>query len=406
MKLESKENAFPEDLEGRLNAVMNIVNSELKSLTLLHLSTEHSLTGGEIHGKVARTLKGKGYLPNQLAFEEYCSCTLYPIGAVAMETVLSESDVRIRTAYRLTSAGSLYGLPITAFSLHWAEEHGSLYSVLGATVSARKTRSPTNKIRILEALAEQERLRAVDIAHELKMNDSTISHNLSALKKSGMIEYYSVSGREGSYVTYEFINSGLPVETIGRKPNMTGEVYGLVKKLKLSDSREISSILKVNHPSNVSVILSGLERQGHLKRVSAWRQGKLSEAQITEKGLEFVRGYISPLKAALADELHLEEMNNKYLVPLLTNEDFFSLMAQKSSTAYSRVSPGINSLSKDERIRQVLSMIKEDRFLFPGDIANTLGVHKETVFAYLRILEKEGLVIGNYEKGRKLFRKK
>ena len=55
-RTEIKKNPFPNDLEGRLDALLSIVNTEFKSLTLLHLDTEHALTKDEIRTRLKKTL--------------------------------------------------------------------------------------------------------------------------------------------------------------------------------------------------------------------------------------------------------------------------------------------------------------------------------------------------------------
>ena len=52
--IEHRENPFPEDLEGRLNAILNVVNTELKALTLLHLD-DTPRSGQEIKARVRET---------------------------------------------------------------------------------------------------------------------------------------------------------------------------------------------------------------------------------------------------------------------------------------------------------------------------------------------------------------
>jgi hypothetical protein len=137
--IEHKENPFPADLEGRLNAILNVTNLELKTITFLHLDSR-AASRTELKARVRRTTGQGIYLPSN--FECYCRKSLYPIGCVAEERVLEETDNTISSGYSLTEAGRKYGLPIAAFSLAYAVDNNqSLFSILGSTNSPRSRRS-------------------------------------------------------------------------------------------------------------------------------------------------------------------------------------------------------------------------------------------------------------------------
>ena len=139
--VERKETPFPQDLEGRLNAVLNVINTELKSVTLLHLD-DTPAEASEIKARIRETI-GMGYLPIEHAFESYCHKTLFPIGTVAEEIIKRETDELVYPAYSLTEAGKRYGRPIAALALKYAVENKqSLFEILGSTISSGKTRAP------------------------------------------------------------------------------------------------------------------------------------------------------------------------------------------------------------------------------------------------------------------------
>src|SRR3989338_6522961 len=87
MKKITEEKSFPEDLEGRLSSVLNSINTELKSVTLLHLDDKPA-DYSEIKSRVRETI-GEGYLPQSFTFQAYGK-TLYDIALVAKETVLKD----------------------------------------------------------------------------------------------------------------------------------------------------------------------------------------------------------------------------------------------------------------------------------------------------------------------------
>ena len=90
MERKIEEKKFPDDLEGRLNALTSAVNTSLKTVTLLHLD-DSPVEAEEIRNRV-RESAGKGYLPSRKSFESYGN-TLHDIALVAKETI-TVSEVR------------------------------------------------------------------------------------------------------------------------------------------------------------------------------------------------------------------------------------------------------------------------------------------------------------------------
>jgi len=116
-----EEGSFPTDLEGRMGAVTNAVNSELKILTLLGMG-DVFVNGRGIRRGI-REIAGRGvYLPDPRAFSDYCLSSLHPMGFAEKEEISTEGKVSI-SGYFLTEAGRDYGLPISAFSLVWGVDN-------------------------------------------------------------------------------------------------------------------------------------------------------------------------------------------------------------------------------------------------------------------------------------------
>ena len=76
--LEERENPFPDDLEGRLNAITNVVNTELKASALLHLDDRY-VDRIEIRSRLRDTVGNGVYLPQYTVFGGYCSKSLLPL---------------------------------------------------------------------------------------------------------------------------------------------------------------------------------------------------------------------------------------------------------------------------------------------------------------------------------------
>jgi predicted HTH transcriptional regulator len=110
---------------------------------------------------------------------------------VAKEEILSDGDITLQTGYRLTGAGLHYGLPIAAFSLVFAVNNNlSLYSVLGPTTSPGDSRSPRNRIKIIEALASNEKT-TTEFFRESLLDNQSVRNHLIQLRKIGILDFDS-----------------------------------------------------------------------------------------------------------------------------------------------------------------------------------------------------------------------
>ena len=337
-----RENPFPSDLEGRLDAILNVVNTEMKSLTLLHLETEHALSGLEIQSKVGRTLQNRGYLVDKQAFQNYCSQSLYPIGMVAIEEILSEGEIILNTGYKITSAGRHYGLPISAFSLDFAVRNNrSMYSILGSTVSKGNSRAPSNRIKILTILAKNG-VSEVEICESLSLDAKSVLDHLNKLREAGLVNFSSVgnSPKSKRVVMYEFVAILNEPQTVSRERALTQQVYQELKKRDKVNPTALAEDLNKSRQS-VSKVLSGLLRQGHAK-FSSWSTDQRSKVSITSKGREFYMQYLVPLMDALSDGPELKRMNADYLLPVMHDSAKFTKLAQQATELYARISPAIN----------------------------------------------------------------
>ena len=357
-----REEPFPEDTEGRLNNLLNIVNTELKSLSLLHLSREHAYTGSELYSKVRQTLQGKGYLPSPVSFSKYCSDTLYPIGTVAKEEIIADNGITRSCAYRLTDAGEKYGLPLAAFALDWAIKHKqSLFSTLGSTISPGKSRAPFNRAKMLEILAETSDITESSLGNRIDISPSAIVTHCRALQRQGLVQFASVgkySEHRGSHI-YEFLNNERKPQTVESRVTLTEQVYTAIKELQRANYHTIAEKVVYPHPSNISRVLSALESQGILKRSSPWIvKEKRSSISITPQGRAFVTLFLSPVKRALSSEHALQELSQSSLSPLMEPE-LLRTHCQEASRLYASVSPNINKKDIHMRIDSLAAWMKK-----------------------------------------------
>ena len=127
--LEHHERPFPQDSDGRLGAFLNVVNTEFKLVTYLHLD-DSPADGSEIRARIKKTIGRGAYFPQERCIEDYGHHTLFPIGLVAEERALF-GEGREARCYRLTEAGRLYK-PLAALTLDYVvETNRSLFKILG-----------------------------------------------------------------------------------------------------------------------------------------------------------------------------------------------------------------------------------------------------------------------------------
>src|SRR3989344_6122040 len=218
----NEEKPFPDDLEGRLAAVVNAVNTEFKTISLLHLD-DVPADKGEIRRRLRETV-GRKYLPKGRAFGGYGN-TFYDVALVAKQTVVrDEGDIQ-SIGYSLTEAGRKFGLPIANSTLRYAvDTHRSMFHVLGPTNSRGNSRAPYNRIKILEELRKVI-LRERDLVAILGLTSSDIQEHLLRLQKIGFVQFESVGSKtKGKFLWRWKGNNEVDVRTVNRRNSTTKKV--------------------------------------------------------------------------------------------------------------------------------------------------------------------------------------
>jgi len=390
-----REEPFPDDLEGRLNAILNVVNTELKTVTLLHLddtpADEH-----EIKARLRETVGKGSYLPDSSNFRAYCHKTLFPIGTVAEEEVIRDTGENVYLGFRLTESGKKYGLPIAAFTLNYIAQTGqSIFPILGNTNSRGKTRAPLNRVKILEALKEKT-LRVTDLEEILGLDSKGILGALNSLAKIGSIQYDSVGELQKGRINiapYMWVGGRNPEEaqTIRHRVTATKKIAKLMSKIKKADHNKIAELTGIASPT-VCPILSGLTKQGILKR-ERWKGREFqSEAKLLDNGRKFLDEYLEPFKDSVSDGQALEEMQESY-EQLMHDSDRFSEYARTAIAVYKQVSPYINKRPRQETNKRIVAYLRKNTGKRPVEIGRVLSLKKPggylTPLVKTKVLRKE-----------------
>ena len=377
--LEERENPFPDDLEGRLNAITNVVNTELKTLTLLHLDDKY-VDGSEIRSRLIDTVGYKIYIPYSRSFRDYCSRSLLSIGTVA------EGDIQIInargssefTGYKLTEAGKKYGRPIAAFTLDYVSKtRKSMFEILGSTMSSGKTRAPLNRIKILEHLGNKGELRLSDLAKIFQTDDYTfIRENLRPLSKTGFVDYNSIGDVKGdNFVIYQWVKGKKPedVKPYVGEPSLTEKVSEALFVMEHLNLEEARILVERKSKSDASDVLSYLVREGFAKRISEFTSDERSRTSLFESGKQFLNGWVEPVKEALQDGDSLTEMQRLY-ESLISDEQRFVDVSRTGIKLYTEISPQINRRPREETNRIIVRYISENLGCRPKEICKSLNL--------------------------------
>jgi len=392
---ERNEKLFPKDLEGRLEVVANAVNTEFKSVTLLHLD-DIPRDYHEIKASIKGT-RGRGYLPNVRVFGRYGD-TLHDIALVAKQTIIRDKADLQTIGYSLTEAGRIYGVPIASSALKWTVDNEiSMYSVLGSTASRGETRSPYNRIRILELLGGSMR-RETDLVELISLRRSCIFAHLIALSKVGFVRFDSVGDLPKGKFTFARVEEKDISEAnlLLNRPDLTRRVIEFVKRTDGEfDSYSIAKAFDYKFLGHISGILCHLERQGFLERIFPWIGGeKLSEVEILDKGRRYLDEFVAPVR---------EHLSCGNAINVSFGDEFGSCVA-RGIELYKKVSPNVNKKNVNQRVEQIKDYLIKNPGATSNDIANNNNLSLYRVRFYLSGLgemlrvEREGNRIGYFIK--------
>lgn len=392
---------FPDDLDSRLNAVLNVVNTELKSATLLHLDNRPA-DKHEIKARVRGTIGRGNYLPGTYCFLAYCRTTLFPIGMVAREEITRDEGDSISVGYSLTDAGRKYGLPIAAFSLRYAVDNDlSLFTILGSTASSGEVRSPIVRARIIKALADKDlseiELKRLSLPHRASFRaiscSSIVINHIIPLQEAGLIDFISESD-DVAGVAIHFVptlKQGTPTP-FRRNTLLTQKVLNHLNLRDSLTSSETASFLGHSRSSDSLNILNHLFRQGFAERskpIGKYSFNNSTLVSLNKRGRLFIDEYLVPVENALTNGTSLNELTEDYKF-FINNPEHFAEVIRGGINLYREVSPKINQRPCDETLRIILAYLHKNPGARPIDIEKDLDISR--VQNHLTPMVKSGSV--------------
>ncbi len=381
-----REFPFPRNLEDRLAAVANAINTELKSAVMINLD-DVPYEASEIRARIRESV-GRGlYLPGTKTFRTYCHNTLVPIGCVVEESIRRETIESVSLGHRLSEAGKRYGRPIAALALQYAAKKGmSLFQILGSTHSKGERRVPFNRIRILEYLDKRRDVsnRKVDLMHETGLGGQNILFALRDLSKIGFVEYDSAGEFLGgkSVIVYHWVqgNKIENVKMVESSRTLTKEAAQLLKESESITSIEAAQRLN-NYSNLLSCIYSGLVRQGFAKREKDFigRQ-KLSDVRIKDEANDFLQ-LLGRMKEILLDRLSEQDCQSIY-DDFIHGRDYQEILCS-ALACYVKISRHIHYKPCNDAINEIVRLLKDNPGMRPSEMTECLGFKHISYFSGL-----------------------
>lgn len=394
--IETIRNEFPTKVDDKLSAILSCVNTEYKSATIGFFLDENLKTVDDIKGNAVSCINIGIRMPSKISFKSYCKRTFIPIGAVAEEKIKYKGRTNPVSHYRLTEDGQHYGKPIAQFALKEAvDKKISMYEIFGSIASHGETRSPHNTAKILFELDKEDRLREVDLENRTGLYAGLIGNHLLRLKSIGFIEYSSTNPEEMGYVKYEWIKEKNP-EDVDRVKKVLGleltkKIAHKMQQIGIADSEKLAEKLDYIKTENISRILSGLERQGFIKKLTEFKPyEKLSEASITKEGKEFVQEFLKPIHNALETD-DFDAINKE--IRIFDDRSITCNYARKAFRLYERVCPRYKSENKEDIKYKIKQLLGKGR-LRKKEIDKKIG---KNTSPYLSELSKEEIITNEKE---------
>lgn len=408
-KVEAK--AFPDDLEGRKNAILASVNTGLKSVTAFLLPPEGQyISPKDLSTRFKQTFMGTDvgeFHPDVPV--NYCLQTLVPRGLVAQEYTIDYFGTSKVVGFGLTSAGQHYGLSSAALALEFESETGeSLYPIFGSIGETNDGRmTQFTRAQMLQVLKDSPiSMTQADLCRILGVSSNMIKANLQALTRAGVIDYKSFDPHIQKNPIV-FSRGGLELKDVSSaRNNDTSLTFAIAEvAIKLQEANIYFSYHNIyellpeeikkrrgKEPlvAAVKTIVSNLAEQKFFQRVTFKDASQYSSIAIIEKGERVVEGFLGPLEAILTDDSNSQEEIKMRNLRISSN---LSQVARKAAEIYYPLSRSYKRKEKEQIIATVERVIFEKTDgITSGDLSAELSLSASSIRNYITILEERGLI--------------
>ncbi|MBI4092011.1 MAG: winged helix-turn-helix transcriptional regulator [Candidatus Levybacteria bacterium] len=317
----------------------------------------------------------------------------------------------IVVGFTRTESGRKYGVPAACLSLDFEKRTGiSLTKVFGHIKKPTSAGLTTQYIRakILEYLSQQEfPVREIDIARNLKLEQSHAKDIIYALSVAGVIDYEAVGLTVAPQTTFRLGEGALPDKRlphsswklstqlieICRNLGENGQLITLIAVLDLIPDEIRQHYNQNSLTAGIRSVFSSLENLGFLARVGKFKHGEReSAASLNSTGRIVFSEFLKPYLGIVNDDRKVHETVSSTVVPVVLGQlpqhgketlnvdlEFLQLYKQRREIAA-------------EKRRQILELLKEEPKSI-NELSSQVGLHRAGVMRFLNSLVKEGRVM-------------
>lgn len=380
--------------EERLTNALYCMNTEIKTVTLLHLLRNAPQSAYDLRRAMVRTFGNIPQIPNATSIREACEEIFLPRGIVSK--VIFNNGSPSKYGYSLTSEGEEIYVPQAAFRIDRVVMTGeSMYTTLGFNSSKGKTTSPINRFKLLETIGCYDEITEKELAILTGIENGALVKHLQALEKLDYINFTSIGkngDRKDSFnVSFKENGADLP-KVHGLSPESMAKIYDTLKQYGVVNRDNLASTTGKN-VATINSALRALLNSGHaIHAEGSWGNRGYSSIKPLPKLNDFVINQALPLRDASQKGPWLRRMREEYLMPLRESPELLTEWGRKALICYSKASPHINKMTPKERTLQIQELFREKAELTLHDIAQNLGVSTSTALRNISVLEKVGQV--------------
>ncbi len=345
---------FPRRIDGRMNAVLSSVNTEFKSAALGWFLDNTWKTADDIK-KTADYYAAPYMAPSTSSFRGYCVNTFIPRGIVEEKTEYKGANPIFY--YRLTEEVKKYAQLLAQFFLKTAVDTGiSMQEVFGVTGSRGETRSPMNTAIILEELDKENNLKLTDLQGKTGLKLGVLNDHMVKFNKIGFVDYESLSTEKHGQIKLKWIGRDIKdIKDVDRCNLLTRKVARKMQTFGISDYHTVAESLNYKSKEDVSRVLSYLERQGFVSRISDLSFEKKSNASLKEKGKKFLHNRIYPTKQALEfDDFDIVAGEIEIFSDNAASRNYI----QEGLKLYSSVSPAYKKEDRETNKGKIMQLLR------------------------------------------------
>jgi len=214
-----------------LEKILNCINSEPKTLALLHLD-EVPIGPTILRNRVGDTVKDLDIIPKKSSFKNYCLRNFLQAELISIDE--EEEKTRVVQKYGLTSLGKEYGQPLAAFTLKYAVDNEMSLNLLWGI-------SPEVRLKVLETLAREKLLGRPELMKSVGVDHPSLLIHLKALEDLNFIKYESIGQSAEQGIKYKLTGKDpSSLQPQGNRRKVMKQILDSLKRMGEGTYQEIA----------------------------------------------------------------------------------------------------------------------------------------------------------------------